>query len=76
FCRATTSNVAGNTMYNFGCYNKENCQYLTKTAIIQYGPASVSLGLSNGVGRKRQSVLCDVCCGDNFCNNDECSVVR
>ncbi|KAL3870564.1 hypothetical protein ACJMK2_038615, partial [Sinanodonta woodiana] len=53
-----------------------NCQYLTKTAIIQYGPASVSLGLSNGVGRKRQSVLCDVCCGDNFCNNDECSVVR
>ncbi|KAL3870581.1 hypothetical protein ACJMK2_038631, partial [Sinanodonta woodiana] len=52
------------------------CQLLTKAALIQYGPPSVDVGLSNGIGRKRQSIVCDVCCGADLCNDAECPIVR
>ncbi|KAL3870565.1 hypothetical protein ACJMK2_038616, partial [Sinanodonta woodiana] len=75
-CRVTTTKIGGNTTHSFGCYNKQKCQLINKVALIQYGPPSIDLGLLNGIGRKRQSVVCDVCCGDNYCNNAECHIVR
>ncbi|KAL3870671.1 hypothetical protein ACJMK2_038716, partial [Sinanodonta woodiana] len=57
------------------------CQILTIATLqsenINTGIDISQLLLTGGVvGRKRQQPICDFCCGDSLCNDDQCDVVK
>ncbi|KAL3870650.1 hypothetical protein ACJMK2_038697 [Sinanodonta woodiana] len=80
-CRTTTSNTAGIFTYEFGCSQLLQCQLRTITDLESQGVVTgVDMGhlIQTGaiVGRKRQTNICDICCGDGLCNDAECQSVR
>ncbi|KAK3587002.1 hypothetical protein CHS0354_026722 [Potamilus streckersoni] len=82
-CFASTKTIGGSIMHSFGCAQKLHCQVHT-TLVLE------GLGISTGidishltatgeiafVGRKRQTEVCYICCGDALCNNSECWEVK
>ncbi|KAL3870648.1 hypothetical protein ACJMK2_038695 [Sinanodonta woodiana] len=80
-CRMSTRNTAGVNTFEFGCSQLLQCQVLTIASIESHG-VNTGVDLSNLlltgqiVGRKRQTSVCDICCGDGLCNNDQCESMR
>ncbi|KAK3602186.1 hypothetical protein CHS0354_004702 [Potamilus streckersoni] len=83
-CRATVKSISNKTVHEFGCYGLLPCQMLTIYALKGEGvdahinvPHLIQTGeIQFNNGRKRQTTVCDICCGDGLCNSDSCFSVR
>ncbi|KAK3607122.1 hypothetical protein CHS0354_036061 [Potamilus streckersoni] len=82
-CSVTTKNIGGVTKYEFGCKQLLECQTHTIASLelqgVHTGIDIVQLagaGTLQVIGRKRQINNCDICCGDDYCNDASCESVR